>query len=148
MALRDWITKYPGVQALLQRPDDAVPPTAEEAREDGAVRPDVAGLYRLEGHTPVPVADLLTWARWHATADRRVALTRIGTVEVSTVFLGLDHQWGSGPPLLFETLAFRVEEGARDALGHLGARYSTWADAVAGHAALCARVLATQPEAR
>src|SRR6187401_652293 len=28
-----------------------------------------------------------------------------GTI-VSTVFLGLDHSWGHGPPLLYETMVF------------------------------------------
>jgi hypothetical protein len=32
--------------------------------------------------------------------------TTIGDVEVSTVWLGLDHSFGSGPPLFWETMIF------------------------------------------
>jgi hypothetical protein len=37
-------------------------------------------------------------------ADRTVAKTVIGPGHVSTVFLAMDHQWGEGLPLLFETV--------------------------------------------
>ena len=53
-----------------------------------------------------------------------------GDVEVSTVFLGLNHRYGEGPPLVFETLVFG---GPYD--GHMD-RYSTWREAQAGHAAV------------
>ncbi|MES2360001.1 MAG: hypothetical protein V4529_16800 [Gemmatimonadota bacterium] len=80
---------------------------------------------------PMRCADLMEWARWFETADsaRRIAETNVGDVRVSTVFLGLDHSWGSGPPLLFETMIFG---GAHDEEQW---RYSTRAEAVAGHAA-------------
>ena len=50
----------------------------------------------------------LIWARWFETADRRVALTEVSGIRVSTVFLGLDYRFsGEGPPLLlFETMTF------------------------------------------
>lgn len=50
---------------------------------------------------------------------------------VSTVWLGLDHQFGDGPPLIFETMVFpsRGEFGDLDCQ-----RYSTEAEALAGHA--------------
>ena len=63
--------------------------------------------YILEGHTPVQEPDLTKWERWFVeTAKRRVALTEKDGVEVSTVFLGLNHQYGKGEPLLFETMVF------------------------------------------
>ena len=50
---------------------------------------------------------------------------------VSTVWLGLNHQYGSGPPLIFETMVFptkgRLDEERCQ-------RYSTLDDALAGHA--------------
>lgn len=49
------------------------------------------------------------------------------SVDVSTVFLGLDHNWGGGPPLLFETMIFTDGEG-----GYCR-RYSAWEEAEAGH---------------
>jgi hypothetical protein len=40
---------------------------------------------------------------------RRVAKDTVGDVEVSTVWLGLNHQYGDGPPLIFETMVFGGE---------------------------------------
>lgn len=61
--------------------------------------------------------------------NRRVALTEVPGGEVSTVFLGLDHSWGEGPPLLFETMPYVngawKEEHMR--------RYSTYSEALVGH---------------
>lgn len=37
---------------------------------------------------------------------RRVAADRIGDIFVSTVFLPIDHSFGTGPPILWETMVF------------------------------------------
>lgn len=90
----------------------------------------------LDGKQPVPV-DLLTWGRWFGANDngRFVARTPVGDAEVSTVFIGLDHNFrADGPPLIFETMAFG---GACDGATQ---RYSTWEQAEAGHAAMVERV--------
>ena len=50
--------------------------------------------------------DLSKWAKWFETADRHVAGEDIGGARVSTVFLGLDHSLGDGPPMLYETMIF------------------------------------------
>jgi hypothetical protein len=86
----------------------------------------VSDTYILKGHTPIPV-ELEVWACWVETADRRVRDTARDDVRVSTVFLGLDHSFGHGPPLLFETMLFVMgsEQGCE--------RYCTWAEAEAGH---------------
>jgi hypothetical protein len=34
-------------------------------------------------------------------------------IEISTVWLGLDHQFGVGPPLIFETMIFITTENSR-----------------------------------
>ena len=65
--------------------------------------------YILKDRVPVPCENLLDWARWFETADRHVAKSVNDKVRVSTVFLGLDHQWGKGPPMLFETMIFGGE---------------------------------------
>ena len=65
--------------------------------------------YKLDDNgVPVECDDLIEWARWFETADRRVALTHVTPwIEVSTVFLGIDHRWiGDGPPILYETMVF------------------------------------------
>ena len=56
----------------------------------------------------VPVIDVIEWARWlDGNPDRmQVDDTWLGKVRVSTVFFGLNRQWGEGPPLLFETMVF------------------------------------------
>jgi hypothetical protein len=81
---------------------------------------------------------------------KRVAETQIGPYWVSTVWLGLDHQFGQGPPLLFETMVFAVD---RDdpGLETLGPdldcqRYSTEAEALAGHEDMCTLIRATIQE--
>lgn len=86
----------------------------------------------------VPVRDVLTWGRMFEKIDeRRVALTLLGDglVKVSTVFLGMDHNWsGKGPPVVFETMIF-TQDG--DAVGGFNdndmQRYCTWSEAEVGH---------------
>jgi hypothetical protein len=100
--------------------------------------------YRLEGKEAVPFDDTdeksyLEWAQWFGTADRRVARTEVGDVEVSTVFLGTDHGFGySTRPILFETMVFGGELNLEQE------RYYTWDEAESGHAAMVARVMAAQ----
>jgi hypothetical protein len=59
-----------------------------------------------ENGKPRVEPDLWTWAMWFEKADRQVAETFVGDLWVSTVFLGLDHSWGNGPPILWETMVF------------------------------------------
>lgn len=56
---------------------------------------------------PVPVSPL-EFGEWFEQNDeaRRVALTEVGEAKVSTVFLGIDHQFGDREPLLYETMIF------------------------------------------
>ena len=63
--------------------------------------------YILEGQTPKIIDDLVTWATWFEK-NRQIAFTQINkTTSVSTIFLGLDHDWSrQGPPRLFETMIF------------------------------------------
>jgi hypothetical protein len=87
------------------------------------------GLYILDGKTPKPVSDLFAWGRWYQKADRRVAKTTLTNgSRVSTVFLGLDHQYGRGPPVLFETMIFGGEHDQYQA------RCCTWEEAELMHA--------------
>ena len=96
--------------------------------------------YILNGHEPVEEPDLLKWALWIETADRHVRDTMQGDVRVSTVFLGLDHNfYDDGPPILFETMVFIGDGG-----GEME-RYSTWAEAEEGHANMVAKVFKPTP---
>jgi hypothetical protein len=106
----------------------------------------MSGYYVLDAAgQPLPAKSVEEWARWfEATssddaAGRRVARDRIdGGVEVSTVFLGMDHSFLLGAPLLFESMIFG---GRYDS--HLW-RYSTRAEAVAGHARVLDALLASR----
>ena len=91
--------------------------------------------YKLEGTKAVECTDVKEWAEiWDTRAFRRVAQEVRGGVCVSTVFLGLDHQVGDGPPLLFETVVFGGKHPDSQE------RYSTWEEAEAGHARWVAKV--------
>ena len=85
------------------------------------------GMYKLDGKTAVPCEDTIEWAIHYEKADRHVAMDTIYGVRVSTIFLGLDYNWGGGRPLLFETMAF----GGRQYFCQ--DRYCTWEEAEAGH---------------
>jgi len=88
--------------------------------------------YLLNGKEPVECDDILEWVKlFKKDVSRRVARTNKPGVYISTVFLGLDHSWGDGPPLLFETMVFGGE------LDDLQWRYSTWDQAVVGHSEAC-----------
>lgn len=84
--------------------------------------------YILDGKTPRRAASLEEWGRWFESADRHVAQDTIGNVRVSTVFLGLDHSFGNGPPLIFETMIFGGPHDQHQT------RASTWDEAEAQHA--------------
>jgi hypothetical protein len=82
--------------------------------------------YRLDGKAVVP-CNQLEWSRRFKLKNRIVAQTYVGDVHVSTVFIGLDHSWGDGPPLLFETMIFG---GPHDGYQK---RCSTWQEAEGMH---------------
>ena len=86
--------------------------------------------YILEGKTPKLCSNLFEWGQWFENnlQGRRVARDIIGKTKVSTVFLGLDHSFGGGPPVLFETMIFGGEHD-EDMW-----RYNTWEQAETGHA--------------
>lgn len=63
---------------------------------------------------PVPERNLLKWAKWYETADRRVKQEWVENVRISTVFTGIDMGWRfimEGEkmvhiPILWETMTF------------------------------------------
>lgn len=68
------------------------------------------GHWILVDREPVKCT-LLEWGKWLETDERIVEGTDLeGDVRVSTVFLGIDHNFhGTGRPLLFETMIFGGE---------------------------------------
>lgn len=61
------------------------------------------------------------------------------TVEISTVFLAMDHQFGDGPPLVFESMIFG-ETGDPEYPDNYQDRYTTVQEALAGHERLVSNV--------
>jgi len=88
--------------------------------------------YILENGVIKATDDLLEWGRWFENTDNRViARDEINGVLVSTVFLGIDHNFtGEGPPVLFESMIFEGEFSEEQR------RYRNMEEALEGHAAL------------
>jgi hypothetical protein len=88
----------------------------------------MSDLYVLKGHEAVPTEDYQSWSQMFSDREaRRVGADKVGDADVSTVFLGMDHAWGDGPPLLFETMIFGGEAS------ELQWRWTTWEEAEVGH---------------
>lgn len=94
----------------------------------------MSDYYKLVDRVAVPCSAEEGLLGWRDPAQRRVALTYIGDVKISTVFMPLNHQWGDGPPLIFETMVFGGP------LDEEQERCSTWSEAEAMHEAMCRRV--------
>ena len=88
-----------------------------------------------ENKKPVP-ASIYQWSEWSTVAGNKIVeQTYFGNVKVSTVFLGLDHSFWGGNPVLFETMIF---DGVHDQYQE---RYETYDDAVKGHWNACDLVI-------
>ena len=100
-------------------------------------------LYILdEDNVAVPMSEesFMEWGRWMEAARESgricVGDDSIEAFRVQTVFGGCNSNWDPGPPQLYES---RVSEGGEKRDLYLR-RYTTWAEAVAGHKALCAQI--------
>jgi hypothetical protein len=93
------------------------------------------GFYILVDKKTVPCT-LWAWSNYFKKKDRVLQQTHVGKAMVSTVFLGINHRFGAGLPLLFETLVF---DGPLD--GEME-RYTTWEEAMAGHEIMVSAVKA------
>lgn len=93
----------------------------------------MARLYVLQAGIPIPTNDMEAWSMFMGSGERVLKTTDVftpgaETVRVSTVFLGLDHNFfGGGPPILWETMVFG---GPHDTAQR---RYSSAKDALEGH---------------
>lgn len=101
----------------------------------------------------VPEPDIEKWSAWATQAygpsddrehmPRRVAISKIGDWEISTVFLAFDHGWSAdGPPILWELMTFGPPPW-----DEYQERFSSRADALAGHFRVFEMILAgMQPD--
>jgi len=90
----------------------------------------IVRVYDKEGK---PIKNMLEWEELLRDFNyKRIALTNLPWGgKVSTVWLGLDHNWRlTGPPIIFETMVFD-EDGKGNDLDM--DRYSTLEEAIKGH---------------
>lgn len=99
-------------------------------------------LYTLDGKTPVECNDVVQWALEHHKGKDpahgepwRVGLDTVGGYKISTVFLGIDHAFDGGTPILFETMMFGPD-GNVEGMG----RSATYEIAEARHREVVERV--------
>lgn len=120
--------------------------------------PDGLGWYYvLDKQHRVIRADAHEWSLFFSDfSKRQLAETITSLYRISTVFLGIDHGWGKGPPIVFETMAFELAEtevkfsDGQKFITHEDfetARYSSWDDAMAGHRAMVRRIKRMESEA-
>jgi hypothetical protein len=114
-------------------------------------------FFVLVGHTAVP-SNLEGWTKWfdkaYNTDAMRVAFTKTDLVEVSTVFLGINHnfRFDGGAPLLFETMAFHKLDKPKKLFNNLELewdgqetmRCSTWEEAELQHRMMVAEVISKE----
>lgn len=101
--------------------------------------------WRLDANDkPVPVdREDVDWGnRWHIRSYPMQGM------QVSTIFMAIDHNYGDGPPVLFETMAFSVDkngcvditEPSQHPWHEYQERYTTKRRAENGHAIICAAI--------
>ncbi len=92
----------------------------------------MSSYYKLDANKKVIPCSMIEWSDQYEelskSGTKHVSDDEIDGKRISTVWLGLDHQWGNGAPILFETMVF-------DPVGKeiYCDRYSTWDESVEGH---------------
>ena len=76
----------------------------------------------------------MDWAEAFESSSRHIGKTTIGKSWVSTVFLGFDHSFQGGPPVLFETMVFGGD------MDEYQWRYCPYDQAEKGHLAICNQI--------
>lgn len=100
--------------------------------------------YDRQGN-PIPGDNVMEWASLYEHDSRVVSQDEIRGHLVSTVWLGIDHNfWGDGPPLIFETMIF-CEDGCPNRgvdcpWEDYQVRYATEEQALGGHKQAVAEV--------
>ena len=100
--------------------------------------------YLLKGKKTVKCDNVIEWAQEFEKSDRQLWRDGVDEMFVSTVFLGVNHNFSEdGPPILFETMVFdkAVSEGElggrkfkyRESHEDYTQRYSTYEEAEEGH---------------
>lgn len=126
-------------------PDGAIQFTGYEKRAEptsipylGARKTELIDAYDKEGKQLTS----LEWAELSKDLDyKRIGHDEINGYRISTIWLGLNHEYFGGAPLIFETMVFasgNYEDLACE-------RYATEAEAKAGHAEMLRKITAGEP---
>jgi len=76
-------------------------------------------FYILKRRKPVRYNDLFTYALAKNNYRNRVRVSYIGDLQVSTVFLNIDHDYcNKGRPILFETMIFKLSAKGSEPLDY------------------------------
>lgn len=95
------------------------------------------------------VDDIIEWAKQFDNDQKKVTFTEFegSHIQVSTVFLGLDHSWDRGPPILWETMVF----GLPISVDEIQIRYISLENSWIGHENIVKRIIkdyTIKPETR
>src|SRR5690606_30445769 len=90
--------------------------------------------YRLTEDFQIEPTDADGWAETFDDPRRFLARDRVGAFEVSTVFLGINHAFTEGPPLVFETMIFLHGRNGWEGGEQYMERFATYDDAMTKHA--------------
>lgn len=107
------------------------------------------GGYIIQKGETVKVENLKDWAIFMECYERRLIFTEIGEAKISTVFLGLDHNFSEqGDPILWETMVFseKLPDLHPGFWGGSMARYHTRTEAERGHLVMCDKVREFYPD--
>lgn len=84
-----------------------------------------------------------SWYLSKTACGLQLARDIVSGLRVSTVYLGMDHAWGLGQrPVLWETMVFD-DDASRSRWDQYQDRYTSHAEAMAGHARIC-RLIASE----
>lgn len=87
---------------------------------------------------------LAGWSvRREVSGYRWLDRTSFEDLEVSTVWLGIDHGFMQGAPVIFETMVFQVDPSTRqwtDDYERFMDRYCTEREALKGHSDICRKI--------
>ncbi len=84
------------------------------------------------------ISEVLDVVYWGKNMEKRWQVKKeVDNILVSTVFLGIDHNWNEGPPILFETMIFGGEHDQYQE------RCATYEEALEMHKVACELVWPT-----
>jgi hypothetical protein len=104
-------------------------------------------FYREGSDGELEKLTIVEYAKWQKeqpeeyAAEHCVAKETVNGLHVSTVCLFIDHSFGQGAPVIYETLVFDWRRGDSTSFSEItGERYRTRAEAAEGHVRFVARV--------